>query len=171
MLRRLILGQLDRVEAQLGASVDWVRHVLRHSLRLFLKFLKFGKFAQSRRVLPLPAWHIAVIVGARSADCGPCVQIAVNLARKDGVDASILQAVIERRSYNLPNDLKEVYEFSESVMAHSEECETLRESIRARYGEEGLIELAFALASAPVIPTIKRALGYATSCSKATIKV
>jgi len=171
MLKFFITRQLNHFETTIGVSVDWVRHVLRHSLRLFLKFLKFGSFAQSRRVLPLPAWHVAVIVGARSADCGPCVQIAVNLARKDGVDASILQAVVEQRSDNLPHDLKEVYAFCESVMAHSDECESLREALRARYGEEGLIELAFALASGPVIPTIKRALGYAASCSKVTIKV
>lgn len=171
MLKRFISHQLNRFEKSIGVSVDWARHVLRHSLRLFFKFMKFGSFAKSRRALPLPAWHVAVIVGARSADCGPCVQIAATLARKEGVAVEILKAVIDQRPDALPLDLREVYLFSESVMAHSDECEALRESLRARYGEEGLIELAFALASGPVIPTIKRALGHATSCSKVTIKV
>lgn len=171
MLKYMINGKLSAFEREGGVSVEWARDVLRNSLRLFFKFAKFKSFAQSRRVLPLPAWHVAVIVGARSADCGPCVQIAVNLAAKAGVNREILRAVVESRPEGLSPDLNEVYRFTESVMAHSDECESLREALRARYGEEGLIELAFALASGPVIPTIKRALGHATSCSKVTIKV
>lgn len=171
MIRRLILHQLDRFEKSVGVSVDWTRHVFRHSLRLFFKLTKLRSFAQSRRALPLPAWHVAVIVAARSADCGPCVQIAVNIARKDGVDADVLRAVVDQQPNVLSAELQDIYRFSESVMTHSGEEDRIREKIRTRYGEEGLIEFAFALASGPVIPTIKRALGFATSCSKVTFKV
>lgn len=43
--------------------------------------------------------------------------------------------------------------------------------LRERYGEEGLVELALAIASARVFPVTKRALGYALSCSKVEVRV
>lgn len=42
--------------------------------------------------------------------------------------------------------------------------DTLREKLRARYGNRALIELSFAIASARIPPTVKRVLGYAKSC-------
>lgn len=169
MIRNLILKQIDSRERALGESIEWLRHIVRNSLGAFFSFMKFGKFAQRRRSLPRTPWHIAQIVAARSADCGPCVQIAVNLAKHSRIPLEVLRAVIDRRPDALPEDLAEVYRFSETIMAHDDDP-ALREKLRARYGEEGFIELAYALGAGPVIPTIKRALGYAVSCSRVTIK-
>jgi hypothetical protein len=51
------------------------------------------------------------------------------------------------------------------VTTDEEKAAPLRESLRARLGEEALIELSFAIAAARVFPTVKRGLGYATSCA------
>jgi hypothetical protein len=51
------------------------------------------------------------------------------------------------------------------------EEDSLRECIRQRYGDEGLIEMALAIASCRAFPVTKRALGYAVSCSKTAVRV
>jgi hypothetical protein len=57
------------------------------------------------------------------------------------------------------------YAFLPMTVSENVDPTDLRERIRARHGDEGLVELALAIAAARVIPTTKRALGYATSCS------
>ena len=171
MIRNLILSKLDSVEKDLGDSIEYIRHVLRTSYRLFFKFAKFLSFAQHRKVCPVGPYHVACIVAVREGDCGPCVQIALNMARKDGVPAEQLQAVIDRRVDDLPEDLADAYRFAEAVCTSSGDEDYLRDRIREGSGEEALIEMAYGIAAAGVFPTVKRALGYATSCSRVALHV
>jgi hypothetical protein len=43
--------------------------------------------------------------------------------------------------------------------------------MRLRYGDEGLVELALAIASCRTFPVTKRVLGYAVSCSDVAVHV
>lgn len=45
----------------------------------------------------------------------------------------------------------------------------MREEIRAKWGEKGLIELAFAIAAARFYPTLKRGMGYAHTCERVVV--
>ena len=171
MVRNLILKRLDAEERVLGESLDYLRHVVRTSLRSFLKFALFMPLAQHRRRLPAAPYRVARIVATQHEDCGTCVQIGVNLARKDGVPPEILRAVLARRPEELPDELANVYYFARAVVAAGGEEGELRRRIRARWGEEGLVELALAIAAARVFPTTKRALGYATSCALVKVEV
>jgi hypothetical protein len=49
--------------------------------------------------------------------------------------------------------------------------EELRQRIRQRYGNEGLVEMALGIAAARVFPVTKRALGFATSCALVEVRV
>jgi alkylhydroperoxidase family enzyme len=171
MLRAVINSRLDVLEKQLGESIEYTRHILRTSLRLFFKFLKFTSFAQHRKACPAEPYFVAATVAAREFDCGPCVQICVNQARQSGVPADVLQAVLDRRVDDLPEELADAYRFAEAVVTASGDEDYLRERLRERYGEEGLIELAYGIAAAGVFPTVKRALGYAQSCSRVALHV
>lgn len=170
MIRWILFRILDRFETRLGASMDYLRHVVRVSPGAFMKFAKINGFAQYRRRLPVDAWSVAHIAASLSEDCGSCVQIAVNEARRAGLDAGVIRAAAEARADDLPESLGEVFRYCTSVAGREDDPE-LREKLRARYGEEGLIELAYAIAASRIYPTVKRALGYATSCSKVKIEV
>jgi alkylhydroperoxidase family enzyme len=171
MLRRLILSRIAAAEKTLGVPLDYCRFMVRTSLRAFFKFGKFLAVDEYRRVLPAGPCYVARIVAVRHDDCGTCVQIAVNQAKKAGVPAEILRAVLDGRLDDLPEELRDVYRFAEAVVKASGEEDDLRERIRMRYGDEGLIEMALAIASCRVFPTTKRALGYAVSCSEVGIAV
>ncbi|MHC5210492.1 MAG: carboxymuconolactone decarboxylase family protein [Planctomycetota bacterium] len=171
MIRALILRKLASVERELGESLDYVRHMLRASLPATLAFFKVMGMANHWRKLPAHPWHVAQIVAARSEDCGPCVQIAVNTAVKAGVPADALAAVLASRPADLPEDLALAYRFAESVCERRDDVDALRDLARTRWGDAGVVELALAISASKVFPVTKRALGYATSCSIAARRV
>ena len=171
MMRNLILKRLDKEERSLGESLDYVRHIVRSSLPAFFKFALFTPLSQHRHKLPSTPYRIARIIATQDEDCGTCVQIEVNLARKEGVPSDVIRTVLNNRPEDLTPELAEVYRFTKAVVEASGEEEDLRQRIRERYGEEGLVELALGIAAARVFPVTKRALGYATSCALVEIKM
>ena len=171
MLRALIHRRLDSEEKNLGESVDYLRHVVDVAPGAFLRFASIMPFANSRKSLPAEAWYVAQTVAGQAEDCGPCVQITVNLARKSGVDGALLRSALDGRFDELPGDLATVARFTRSVVAATYDEDELRAELRERYGERGLIELSYAIASARIPPVVKRALGYAKSCREVAIDV
>jgi alkylhydroperoxidase family enzyme len=169
MLRFFIRIRIRSYERRLGVKLDYLRHILRVSLRAFFKFSKIFSLAAYRRSLPSAPCHIARLVTMLDEDCGDCVQIAVNMAKKDGVPVDVIQAVMDGRADALPESLADVYRFTEAVVRGDGDEEPYRERIRNVFGEEGLVELAMTIASAKVFPITKRALGYATNCSRVAL--
>ena len=163
MLRWFFRRKLDAEEKKLGESMDYLRHIVDVSPSLFLRFASIMPFANSRKHLSKEAWFVAQIVTLQQEDCGPCLQITVNLARQQGVSADLIQTVLDRRYGDLPDEIAEVCAFAKSVIEGGDD-EALRDTLRARYGDRALIELSFAIASARIPPTVKRVLGYAKSC-------
>jgi alkylhydroperoxidase family enzyme len=171
MLRRLILSRIAAAEKALGVPLDYCRFMVRVSLRASFKFAKFLAVDEYRRILPPGPCYVARIVAVRHEDCGTCVQIAVNQAKKAGVPAEQLRAVLESDLDRLPDELRDAYCFAEAVVTLNDQEEAWRERIRQRYGDEGLIEMALAIASSRTFPTVKRALGYAVHCSEVAVRV
>ncbi len=170
MIRSFLRRRLDSEEEKLGESMDYLRHVVDVSPGAFARFAAIMPFANSRKVLPVDAWFVAQVVAAKREDCGPCLQITVNLARQAGVSPDVLRAALDGRLDELPEDLSEVARFAAAI-AKATDDEGLRSSLTDRYGERGVIELAFAIASARIPPTVKRALGFARSCRDVAIDV
>ena len=171
MIRKLILKQLDKEERSLGESLEYVRHILGTSLAAFFKFALFTPLSRHRRKLPPAPYRVARIVATQDEDCGTCVQIEVNLAREDGVPADVIRAVLNNRPEELTTELADVHRFAKAVVEASGGEGELRQRLRERYGEEGLVEMALGIAAARVFPVTKRALGYATSCALVRVKV
>jgi alkylhydroperoxidase family enzyme len=170
LIQKFLFKGIDSFEKQSGVSADYCRWMANVSPRAFLKFAKLGKLAQYRRALPADASAVAHVVAAQSEDCGPCVQIAVNLALRGGVSKDILRAVLDRQPERLPPQLADLYRFAESVVA-SVEDDTLRQRVRNHYGDEALIEMALALAVGRTFPVVKRTIGYAQSCALTKLEI
>src|SRR5580704_9270147 len=159
LMQRFIFSWIDSFERQSGVSADYCRWIANVSPRAFMKFGKLGKLAQYRRALPADASAIVHLVAARSEDCGPCVQISINLSLRGGVSKDILRAVLDRQPDRLPPKLADVYHFAESVVAGVED-DTLRQRVRNHYGDEALIEMGLAIAVGRTFPVVKRTIGY-----------
>ena len=171
MLRWLLRRKLAQEEQRLGESLDYLRHILDVSVSAFLRFASFMPLANSRKTLPKEAWFTAQLVALQKVDCGTCLQIGVNLARESGVSPQLLRAVLDGRLEDLPAELVDVFHFTQQVVTATGDEDELRETLRQRYGECGLIELAYAIASSQIPPTVKRCLGYARSCRLVHVEV
>ncbi len=171
MLRWFLRRKLDSEEKKLGESMDYLRHVVDVSPSAFVRFASLLPFANSRKTLPADAWFVAQVVAAREEDCGPCLQITVNLARQANVDPRVLRAALDRRFEDLPEVLSVVARFAEAVSKATYDEEALRAALRERYGERGLIEATYAIASSRIPPTLKRGLGFARSCKEVAVRV
>jgi hypothetical protein len=171
MLRWLIHRRLDAEAKKLGESVDYLHHVVDVSPGAFLRFCSIMPFANSRKVLPKDAWFVAQIVASQDADCGPCLQITVNLARQNGVAPALLRAAVDGDCHEMPSEMVDVFRFTRAVVSASGDEDALRETLRKRYGERGLIELSYAIAESRIPPIVKRSLGYAKSCSAVSVEV
>lgn len=171
MFAWFINNRLDAFEKQLGVSLDYMRYMYRVAPGAFFAFGKVMPLAKYRKALPVGPLFVASLVATKHEDCGTCVQIGVNLAKKEGVDPQVIQAVVDGKPEALSEDLAEAYRFAEAVVTMSDEQESLREAIRRRYGDEGLVEMSLGITVARMFPTVKRALGYATCCSLVSVKV
>lgn len=165
MIRSFILKQIDTQEHRFGVSMDYLRYMVRTSLKSFIKFSLFTPLAQHREALPVRAYHVACIVATLDEDCGSCVQLQINLAQQNGVPAEIIQAILSEKPEDLPIDLAEVYWFTKAVVENGD-TDRSREQLQKLYGEKALVELALAIASSRVFPITKRALGFAISCER-----
>ena len=155
----------------MGESIDYLRHVVDVSPTALLRFASIMPFANSRKVLPEDAWFVAQVVASQNEDCGTCLQITVNLAQQGGVDRALLRAAVDGDCGGMSQEMADVYRFTKLVLAAAGGEDDLRETLRERYGDRGLIELSYAIAASRIPPTVKRALGFAKSCSLAPVKL
>lgn len=170
-IKRLLHRMIRKTEEVVGVKSDHMHFILDTSLGAFVDLLLFMRLATHRQVLPAEALHLARILATQSMDCGNCVQFTVNVALRDGVRPEWIRATLEHRPEALPPELEEIYEFTTHLLRHSYQEDALRESIRGRYGDAGLLDLAYGIASAQVMPLTKQALGFAKSCSKIEVRV
>jgi len=171
LLKALIERRIDVGARDLGGSMDYMKDILRTSFPAFRRFAKIFAIADYRGELPADAYHVARIVAARDEDCGTCVQIEINMARKAGVPREVLQAVVAAHPDALPIPLAAVYRFVEAVVRSTGEDDALREVVVSHYGRTGLVEIALAIGASRFLPITKRTLGYATACSVVSVKV
>ena len=82
-----------------------------------------------------------------------------------------MAAVVRRHPEGLPEDLGDVYHFADTVTQNAPQQDEYRERVRGHYGDEGLVEIALAVAMHRVFPTLKRGLGFAKSCSLVPVEV
>jgi hypothetical protein len=134
-----------------------------------MAFWKLQGMSQYRKDVPRDAWYAAALVGSLSEDCGPCTQLGITMAERDGVAADTLRAIVAGDLRAMPDDVVLAYRFAKASLAHDAAADELRDEIVKRWGQRGLISLAFALATTRVYPTVKYALGHGKACSRVTV--
>lgn len=168
MIRRIIELKLAGEERKLGVSLDYVRAIRDASLGAFLRFVKLLGATDYRKRLSAEELFVARLAAARAADCGSCLETEASLARAAGVPEEVVGALLPGGGGALRPELEEIAAFTRAVLvtdgSADAERDRLREVLRARVGDAGLVELALAIGVGGAFPSIKRALGYSRSC-------
>ncbi len=136
----------------------------------FEKFYNFMPLSQHRDEAPIDAYLTAYLISTQAADCGPCLQLVVKMAKEAGLSSQLVQSTLND-GHDLPDHLKLVRRYA-LVVANAEALDPeLFAAMIETYNKTIVAELALAIASARVFPTIKRALGKAQSCALTALEV
>jgi hypothetical protein len=169
MLKAILSRQLDGFERAWGYDASYMRHVLRAAPGSFLRF-SFVARLTDRRAAPAEALAAAGLVGALHEDCGPSVQIGVDMAAAGGTRPEVLRAILAGDEAGLSDDARLAFRFARASLARDlDAVEPLRNEVVRRWGDRGLVAVSLALTTARMYPTLKYALGYGKTCSKVTV--
>jgi uncharacterized protein YjeT (DUF2065 family) len=169
MLSWLMKRRLDAFERDTGYDASYVREMLAADVNAVMTLFKVQGMGRYRKDVPRDAWYAAALVGVLAEDCGPCTQLGITMAEREGVAPDTLRAIVAGDLRAMPDDVVLAYRFAKASLAHDAGADELRNEIVKRWGPRGLISLAFALTSSRVYPTVKYALGHGQACTRLTI--
>jgi len=169
MLRAYLSRWLDRFEKAFDYDASYMRHVLRVNPGSLVKFT-FGTKAADPKAAPPEALAAAGLVGTMSEDCGPCVQVGVDIATANGMDPAVLRAIIAGDETAMGETAALAYRFAKASLARDmEACDPLRDEIVRRWGDKALVAIGLTITAARMYPTLKYALGYGKACSRVVV--
>lgn len=169
MIRWFLRRGIDKFERTWNYDASYMREVLDADPRALFVLSKVQGLTAYRKDVPLAAYCAAGIVSVLAEDCGPCTQLAIEMAQREGVDPAILRAVVARDLGAMPYEVALAVRFAEASMKRAPEADDLREEVVRRFGKRGVISLSFALVAGRIFPTLKYALGYGRACTRLTI--
>jgi hypothetical protein len=169
MIRWALHKAIDKFERQWKYDAGYMRDIIDASPRAAWLFSRAAALGRFRRDIPLEPWYAAGITAVRHEDCGPCTQLGVSMAERAGVNPAVLRAVLSDDPGNMPPDVALVWSFTRATLAHDPAADEYREAIVQRWGQLGLISLAFAITASRIYPTVKYALGHGKACMRVVV--
>ena len=169
MLRWFLRRQIAAFERSWNYDVSCVNDMIEADPATVLALMKAARMGHHRKDIPPAAHYAAKIVGVMAEDCGPCTQLAISMAERDGVDPAVLRAVVARDFAAMPYEVALAARFAELTLRRAPEADDVREEVVRLWGKRALISLALALAAARIFPTVKYALGHGHACTRLTI--
>jgi len=168
MLKWFLRRRTAAFERRWNYDAGYIHRIIEADPAAALAFAKVMGIADYRRGVPLAPYSAAAILAVMNEDCGPCTQLAIDKAERGGVAPEILRSLTLRDFDALPEEVALAARFTESTLHHLD-TKSLRREIIRRWGETGLISLAYAITSSRLFPTLKYALGHGHACVKLQI--
>lgn len=169
MMRWLVGRVLETAMRRYNYDVSYMKAMYDASPSAFMRFNKLAALARRREAAPLEAHEAARLVGTLVEDCGPCTQLVADMAREKGMADDQIAAIIAGDLAAMSADTMLGYRFARAIVAHLHEADELREEVRARWGEKGVLDLTLGAQMSRTYPMIKVGLGFAKSCGPVRI--
>jgi len=169
MLKWLFRKRLEAFDREYGYDSSYVREILDADLGAAIKLSKVMGLTGYRKGVPTDACCAAGLVGTMAEDCGPCTQLGVTMAQREGVAPEVIRAILTGNTQAMSEDVLLAYRFAHAVLAHDPQADPLRERIVEKWGRKGLISLGFAITMARFFPTLKYAMGHGQACTRVKV--
>ena len=169
MLKWFLRRQIAAFERTWNYDASYIREMIDVDPRAMMAFGKVQGLSRYRKSVPLEAYCAAGLIAVMAEDCGPCTQLGIDMAQRQGARPAILRAIVAHDYVAMPEDVALAARFTEATLCHAPEADDLREEVLRRWGKRGLISLAFAILSARMYPTLKYALGHGQACTRLVI--
>lgn len=125
--------------------------------------------AAYRRDCPPDVYYAAKLPASRRADCGPCLQLTVRMAEREGVAPEHVRAILTGDREGMTPDMRLAYDLSAAALDRDGWDIPAREAFVARFGQRALIALAYGIAIAGFYPTFKAVWGAAHACERVQV--
>lgn len=170
MLKWFIRRKLTAFERDFGYDAAYMHHVLETDFGAFMRFAKVSSLSSYRKDVP-PDLHSAVgLTGSLHADCGPCTQLGVTMALREGVPAATIARIIRGNEDEMTEPTRLGVRFARAVLAHDPAADEYRAEILRRHGPRAVVSLSLTLVASQMYPTFKYALGYGHACSRINVE-
>jgi uncharacterized lipoprotein YbaY len=169
MIKGVLRRQLAAFERTWSYDAVYLHEMLDADPRALMAFGRVRALSRYRKDVPPAAYCAAGIVAVMTEDCGPCTQLAIDMAECGGVAPSALRAIIARDYAAMPAEAALAARFAEASLHHAPEVDELREEVVRQWGKRALIALAFAIVTARIYPSLKYALGHGRACTHVTV--
>lgn len=168
MLKWFFHRYLRRMEKRYDYDAAYAHEMLDASPTAFRRFMKMQMAGGNWRDGASPnAWFAAGIAGALVEDCGPCVQIAADMAMEVGMPGDIIKALLSGTPTDADAQLG--FDYGRALLLASPNLDELREKIEAQWGKPALLAISLRAMTGRNFPVIKRAMGHAKTCQRVRI--
>ena len=116
---------------------------------------------------PRDPYHAAGIAAVLVEDCGPCVQIATDIAVEAGMPPATIAALLAGGPAD--PDAQLGFDYGRALLHGSENLDDLRETIERKWGKKALLAISMHAMTGRNFPVIKRALGHAKACQRVRV--
>ncbi|WP_029039848.1 hypothetical protein [Cucumibacter marinus] len=164
MIRAFLKQQIRRFGSRYDYDTGYLADLAEDDPVAMIKMGMAGAYFSHNFGLPVDVAHTARLIGTRSADCGPCLKLAIAMAREDGVGLETIVNVLKGRHDALSPDVSLTAQYARAVTEDGGALSGLVAECEARWGRRGLAGLSTAIVSGQFYPMIKRGLGLALSC-------
>lgn len=168
MLDAFVQARIAAFGRQWRYGTDHLRTLWRMDRRSLWNLMRFGQATARRGNLPAGAWHAARLAALRAEDCGPCLQLAVDMARADGVPDLAVRLVLAGDDAALAahdTQAAAAAAFTRAWLTHADALDEPRKAARRALGDEGFARLVLSVMGARLYPQLKRALGQEGHCA------
>jgi len=164
MLKTFMKRRMRAFGAAFGYNTEYLVQMIDADTDAGFALAGLSKAAGYKADAPKAAWYAAKIVSAMSEDCGPCTQLAVNMAARAGVAADDLRAIVAGDLAKMSAEAALGYRFAQAVLAHDPGIGALRQEILQRWGRKALGAIALSSIAGRAFPRLRFALGHHDSC-------
>ena len=133
MIRWLLRRKIAAFERAWNYDATYMREVLDADPRALMLFATVMGLTQYHKDVPLGAYYAAKIVGTMAEDCGPCTQLAVDMAARAGVSPATLKAIVSGDISDMPEGVALAVRFTRATLQHDWEADALREEVVRRW--------------------------------------
>ena len=169
MLRWLMKRGVAAFERRWNYDASYLHEIIDASPRAAWMFSRAAAIGTYRKDVPPAAWTAAALTAVRHEDCGPCTQLGVAMAERQGIDPAILRAVLTEDVTAMPDDVALAWRFTRAALDHDPGVDWHREEIIRRWGPRAVVSLAFAMVAARTYPTVKYAMGHGQACTRVVV--
>lgn len=170
MIRKLLKTGIKSFGSRYKYDTSYMSYIADASASAGLRLSLLSFYSQFRG--PKKArdvWAGAMLGSTLDGDCGPCVQLIVDMALEAGVPADNITACLLGDA-TAAGDVGLGFRFSRAAIADAPDLDSLRKEIEVRFGAVAVTAASFAASSGRIYPVLKRGIGFGQICSRVKVE-